>query len=109
VGAQAASEAEVERLSTQLQETIVSAEVGRAKVLLYDELSNKAEHLVRPHMLSLLLPSWLTSRTSAASPGSCQAEAPVVVQQCSVSWRVRNLFAHHRDVLIPGPQCVIDA
>jgi hypothetical protein len=54
VRAQAASEAEAERLSTQLQETIVTAEVGRAKVLLYDELSNKAEHLVRRHMPSLL-------------------------------------------------------
>ena len=44
---QAASQAEAERLSGQLQEAIVAAEVGRAKVLLYDELTKKAEKLVR--------------------------------------------------------------
>lgn len=44
---QAGSRAEVERLSGQLQEAIVASEVGRAKVLLYDELNSKAEKLVR--------------------------------------------------------------
>lgn len=41
----AATQAEAERLSGQLQDTIVAAEVGCAKVLLYDELSTKAEKL----------------------------------------------------------------
>jgi hypothetical protein len=43
---QAACQAEVDRLAGQLQETVVAAEVGRAKVLLYDELNSKAEKLV---------------------------------------------------------------
>lgn len=43
---QAAAEADRERLTAQLQESIVAAEVGRAKVLLYDELSIKTEKLV---------------------------------------------------------------
>lgn len=43
---QAGCQAEVERLSGQLQEAIVAAEVGRAKVLLYDELTSKTEKLV---------------------------------------------------------------
>lgn len=47
VAVQAATQAEAERLSGQLQDTIVAAEVGCAKVLLYDELSTKAEKLVR--------------------------------------------------------------
>jgi hypothetical protein len=43
---QAGCQGEMERLSGQLQEAIVAAEVGRAKVLLYDELNSKAEKLV---------------------------------------------------------------
>lgn len=43
---QAGCQGEVERLSGQLQEAIVAAEVGRAKVLLYEELNSKAEKLV---------------------------------------------------------------
>lgn len=44
---QAATQAEAERLPGQLQDAIVAAEVGRAKVLLFDELTAKAEKLVR--------------------------------------------------------------
>lgn len=43
---QAATQAELERLTTQMQDAIVAAEVGKAKVLMYDELSARAEKLV---------------------------------------------------------------
>jgi hypothetical protein len=57
---QAGCQGEVERLSGQLQEAIVAAEVGRAKVLLYDELNSKAEKLVsRP------------GRHAGRAPGTC--------------------------------------
>jgi hypothetical protein len=62
---QAASEAEVDRLSGQLQESIVSAEVGRAKVLLYDELSAKAEKLVRSRAVLCRLCGWRSSSSSS--------------------------------------------
>jgi hypothetical protein len=44
---QAAAEAERDRVTSQLQDSIVAAEVGRAKALLYDELAAKADKLVR--------------------------------------------------------------
>lgn len=44
---QATCQAELDRVTNQLQDAVVAAEVGRAKVLLYDELSSKAEKLVR--------------------------------------------------------------
>jgi hypothetical protein len=44
--AQAAAESERDRVTAQLQKSVVGTEVGRAKVLLYDELLAKAETLV---------------------------------------------------------------
>jgi hypothetical protein len=71
---QAACQAEVDRLAGQLQETVVAAEVGRAKVLLYDELSSKAEKLVSPAYIQA---------ACAVHPGACFCdEQQILLQAC---------------------------
>lgn len=98
---QAANQAEVERLTSQLQESIVATEVGRAKILMYDELSAKADNLVRG--VQVVRDSTLDTGCNAP----CLSPAHV---GCVASWGILSYHAcmlcvclHHFALLLHPP------